>query len=168
LSGKCNETAAGCYTNNYCPYNHYCNATSTPGKCIPMKTAGADCVKDDECGIMVQCLNSKCTPLFSLTEGQSCTYSSQCSGCLGCNSIGSNPGNCTNALTKIQTYGIPCTADANCTGIGEEDCQCEYSSSAKKCVVQNPIITYGANKLQKAILLVFNKINAKFIVIQLI
>jgi hypothetical protein len=143
LNGKCNESATGCISNDYCPYNYYCDSTSTPKKCLPKKAVGGDCTEDAECPHLVECVNKKCVTSFTLTEGQLCSSSSQCSGCMGCTNVGKNTGNCTSALTKIQTFGITCTDDANCTGIGDEKCVCDYASSSKKCVVTNPVASFG-------------------------
>lgn len=78
-----------CFSDLECGDLQYCDVSATcPGRCVPQKASGQECVFNEECLPNAACVRARCAPKRSVSEScggsePSCTHPLQCGYVLG-------------------------------------------------------------------------------------
>ena len=139
---KCKATAENevCTSVEQCDYGFTCRSVEGQKICTKPLEEGEACSEDTDCKLTLGCLNNKCTPYFSVEDGQTVSKSSFTPMFSFCKSGYSNEKGECQSLVQDTRY-TECNDGNACKYHQKDDetpiylynkCQCGYSQMGKK------------------------------------
>ena len=139
---KCKATAENevCTSVEQCDYGFTCRSVEGQKICTKPLEEGEACSEDTDCKLTLGCLNNKCTPYFSVEDGQTVSKSSFTPMFSFCKSGYSNEKGECQSLVQDTRY-TECDDGNACKYHQKDDetpiylynkCQCGYSQMGKK------------------------------------